>query len=83
MIRRILDSVYILLFAWACMLLGAWLIDRFIVTLTVPIHGLLGVLLTSVSRVAIGALLVLVWLWLWRELVRVSFRRSLKKNGDP
>ncbi len=80
MIRRILDSVYILLFAWTCMLLGAWLIQRLIVTLTMPIRGLLGTLLTSISRVAISALLVLVWLWLWRELVRLSFRRSLRKR---
>ena len=41
MIRRIVDFTLILLFMWACMILGLWIIDRIIVPLEIPyVHPL-------------------------------------------
>ncbi len=75
MIRRILDFVYVLLFAWASMIFGVWLIDVFIVPIDLG-----NAFLTGFAKVTVSALLVLVWLWLWRDLVRTNFWRALRKK---
>jgi len=79
MIRRLLDFVLILIFVWACMLLGLWLIDSIIVPLRLPISGLLGGFLNAVVRTVISLALVLFWLWLWREIIKRTFWRAIKK----
>jgi len=78
--RRILDFVYVMLFAWFSMIFGVWLIDALIVPIDFGLPGWWGALLTSMVEVGISALLVLLWLWLWRRLVRVTFWRTLKRN---
>ncbi len=78
--RRILDFVYIMLFAWSSMIFGVWLIDTFVVPIDLAIPGWWGTLLTSIVEVGISAFLVLLWLWLWRRLIRVTFWRTLKRN---
>lgn len=79
MIRRISDIVLILLFVWASMILGLWIIDSLIVPLRLPIPGLIGDFATGVAKVVIGAVLALFWLWLWRTLVRWAFWRALRR----
>jgi hypothetical protein len=76
MIRRILDFVFILLFVWACMILGFWVIDQEIVPMELP--GVTDALLTGILKVSISAGLVLFWLWLWREIVKRMFWRAMK-----
>jgi len=76
MIRRILDFVFILLFIWACMILGLWIIDSFIV----PPPGVIDSPLTATLKVAISAAMVLFWLWLWREIVKRMFWQTLRRN---
>jgi len=78
--RRILDFVYVMLFAWSSLVFGVWLIDAFIVPIDFGLPGWWGTLLTGIVKVGISALLVLLWLWLWRRLVRVTFWRTLKRN---
>ena len=78
--RRILDFVYVMLFAWSSLVFGVWLIDAFIVPIDFGLPGWWGTLLTGIVKVGISALLVLFWLWLWRRLVRVTFWRTLKRN---
>ncbi|MEM2112418.1 MAG: hypothetical protein QXX08_11175 [Candidatus Bathyarchaeia archaeon] len=76
MIRRLLDSVYVLLFVWTCMLLGLWVIHSFVVPQEFP--GTIGEILSGIFKVAISFLLVLLWLWIWREIVKRSFWRAIK-----
>ncbi|MCW4019939.1 MAG: hypothetical protein NWF14_01735 [Candidatus Bathyarchaeota archaeon] len=76
MSRRILDFVSILLFVWICMLLGLWIIDSIIVPLELP--ETMNYLVTATLKVAISAAMVLFWLWLWRELIRRMFWRTMK-----
>ena len=78
MIRRILDFVLILLFVWACMILGLWVIDRIIVPMQLP--GIADGLLTSIIRIGVSAGLVVFWLWLWREIVKKTFWHAMKKQ---
>jgi len=77
---RILDFVYVMLFAWSSMIFGMWLIEAFIVPIYFNLPGGWGTLLTGIVKVGISALLVLLWLWLWRRLVRLTFWRTLKRN---
>jgi hypothetical protein len=76
MIRRILDFVFILLFVWACMILGLWVIHQ--VILPMPIPGTTNVFLTAMVKFGISAGLVLFWLWLWREIVKRMFWQAMK-----
>jgi len=76
MIRRILDFVFVLLFIWACMILGLWVIDSLIVPLQLP--GVTNDIMTATLKVAVSAVMVIVWLWLWREMVRRMFWRTVK-----
>ena len=76
MIRRILDFVLILLFVWACMILGLWTIDSVIVPMEIP--GVTDRFITAVLRISISAGLVLFWLWLWREIIKRMFWHALK-----
>jgi len=76
MIRRIVDFVFVLLFIWACMFFGLWVIDSLVVPMKIP--GLADGIVTAALKVAISAALVLFWLWLWREIVRRMFWRAIK-----
>ena len=80
MIRRILDFVFILLFVWSFMILGFWVIDKYVVPLELP--GVTNNVLTATLKVAISASLVLFWLWLWREIVKRMFWQTLSRNKD-
>jgi len=78
MIRRLLDFVCILFFVWACMLLGLWIIDSIIVPLKMPTAT--NETLTGTFKVALSSMLVLFWLWIWREIVKRTFWRTIKKQ---
>ena len=78
MIRRIFDFTIILLFIWACMILGLWLIDEVIVPLELP--GINNRIITATLKVAASAGLALFWLWLWREIVKRMFWHTLRSN---
>jgi len=80
MIRRIIDFLLILIFVWSCMFLGLLTIDMVIVPLVIPIGGLLGAFLTSSFKVLSALLLILVWLWVWREIVKRFFWHEMKKR---
>ncbi|MBS7614754.1 hypothetical protein KEJ18_03370 [Candidatus Bathyarchaeota archaeon] len=76
MIRRVLDFVLILLFVWVCMILGLWIIDRVIVPMDLP--GVTNSYLSAILKVGISTFLVLIWLWIWREIVKRSFWHAMK-----
>jgi len=76
MIRRILDFTFILLFMWACMIIGLWLINEVIVPLELP--GINSRVITAVLKVAVSAGLALFWLWLWREIIKRMFWHTLR-----
>ena len=76
MIRRILDFVLVLLFMWACMILGLWLISGVIVPLELP--WINNRVVTATIKVAASVGLVLFWLWLWREIVKRMFWHTLR-----
>jgi len=82
MIRRIIDFVLILIFVWASMIFGLWLIDSVIVPLRLPISGFFGRVLTAILKVLVSAALVIFWLWLWREIVRRTFWRIVRKSSS-
>ena len=76
MIRRILDFVLVLLFMWACMILGLWLISGVIVPLELP--WINDRVVTATIKVAASVGLALFWLWLWREIVKRMFWHTLR-----
>jgi hypothetical protein len=76
MIRRILDFVFILLFVWACMIVGLWVIDHVILPMELP--GVTNAFLVGIFRIGFSAGLVLFWLWLWREIVKRMFWHAVK-----
>ena len=76
MIRRVTDFVLVLLFVWACMLLGLWVIGSVIVPFELP-EAANGIA-TGVGKVSFSALLVLIWLWAWREIVRRIFWHEIR-----
>jgi hypothetical protein len=76
MIRRILNFIFVLLFVWASMILGFWIIDSFVVPLELP--GIENYFVTSTLKVAVSTGMVLFWLWLWREIVKRMFWRTIK-----
>jgi len=79
MIRRILDFVFILLFVWIFMLLGLWTINTWIVPLSLPL-GSVGHGISNAAKSVISVLLVLLWLWIWREIVKRTFWGALKRR---
>jgi len=77
MIRRIVDFTLILIFMWACMILGLWIIDRIIVPLEIPyVHPLI----TATIKVGASSALAMIWLWIWREIVKRMFWHTLKSH---
>jgi len=76
MTRRIIDFVFILVFVWACMLLGLWIIHTLIVPLSLP----LGPFADGLTKAAISVSLVLLWLWIWRKIVKKTFWSALKRR---
>jgi len=78
MIRRILDFTFILIFMWIFMILGLWLISGVIVPLELP--GINSHIITAILKVAASGGLALFWLWLWREIVKRMFWRTLKSQ---
>lgn len=79
MIRRILDFVILLLYVWVCMILGLWVIDAFIVPMTIP-----GVnrYVVNVIQVVISASMVLLWLLMWRWLSKSMFWRAIRNHQN-
>ncbi|HIE18782.1 TPA: hypothetical protein EYP75_03560 [Candidatus Bathyarchaeota archaeon] len=80
MIRRILDFVFVLIFMWACMILGLWLISGVIVPLELP--WINNRLVTAIIKVSASFGLTLFWLWLWREIVKRMFWHTLRSQGN-
>ncbi|MFQ6095105.1 MAG: hypothetical protein ACE5NN_03070 [Candidatus Bathyarchaeia archaeon] len=76
MIRRILDFLLILIFVWACMLLGFWIIDVVIVPWHLPFSSLI----SNIVKPLISLLLVIFWLWLWKKIVENIFWTTLKRR---
>lgn len=76
--KRIFELFGILLFVWLSMLLGLWLIFRFVVPLTLPIGGWLGRFLTGCARTGVSAVLAVSWLWVWRKIAYTCFWRRSK-----
>ncbi len=79
MIRRILDFVILLLYVWGCMILGLWVIDAFIVPMSIP--GVNGYLV-NVIQVVISASMVLLWLLMWRWLSKNMFWRAIRNHQN-
>jgi len=80
-IRRIMDFVFLFIFVWACMLLGLWIIDTLIVPLPPPLPiGPFEAALSNAIKAVISVLLVLLWLWIWREIVKKIFWSALKRR---
>ena len=71
MIRRVTDFVIILLFVWACMIGGLWLIDIWIIPLEIP--GIEQAYIVNIVQVVISIILVLLWLILWKKLATGMF----------
>jgi len=76
MTRRILDFVFLLVFVWACMIFGLWVIDSVIVPLQLP--GVTNDTIIAIVKVGVSATMVLIWLWLWREIVKRMFWHTLR-----
>lgn len=81
MIRRLLDFTFVLIFVWAFMLLGLWIIDKIIVPS--EFLGSFNNIASGIIRVAISAILALTWLWTWREIVKKTFWSAVKQQKDP
>ena len=79
MIRRILDFVILLLYVWGCMILGLWVIDAFIVPMTIPGANRYVV---NVIQVVISASMVLLWLLMWRWLSKSMFWRAIRNHQN-
>ena len=79
MIRRILDFVILLLYVWGCMILGLWVIDAFIVPMSIP--GVNGYLV-NVIQVVISASMVFLWLLMWRWLSKSMFWRAIRNHQN-
>lgn len=80
MIRRIFDFIIILLFVWACMFAGLWVIATIIVPLELP--GIANRGLTNIIQVVISTLLVLIWLQIWRWLASSIFWRAINASRN-
>jgi hypothetical protein len=80
MIRRILDFIIILLFVWACMFAGLWVIATLIVPLELP--GIASRSLTNIIQVVISTLLVLIWLQIWRWLASSIFWQAINASRN-
>ncbi len=76
MIRRVLDFSFLLLFVWACMILGLWIIHSYIVPLQFP--GVRDDIIIALLKVMISSAMVLFWLWLWREIVKRMFWHTIR-----
>ena len=76
MIRRMIDFVMILIFVWACMLLGLWIIDSLIVPLNLPFSKLT----SDIAKALISVLLVLSWFWLWKKITEKIFWNALGRD---
>ena len=79
MIRRILDFVILLLYVWGCMILGLWVIDAFIVPMSIP--GVNGYVV-NVIQVVISVSMVLLWLLMWRWLSKSMFWRAIRNHQN-
>ncbi|RLI12956.1 hypothetical protein DRO35_01755 [Candidatus Bathyarchaeota archaeon] len=78
MIKRILDFVLILLFVWACMILGLWLINEIVVPLEIP--WIKNHIVIAIIKLVMSSGLALLWLWLWREIIKRMFWHTLKAH---
>jgi hypothetical protein len=67
----------ILLFVWASMLFGVWIIWKFVVPLQLP-DPVLG----GMAKVLLGAGLAALWLWAWRKITIIYFWRKIKRQQD-
>jgi hypothetical protein len=74
----VLDFVFILFFVWGIMILGFWVINSFIVPFNFP--GIMNGFLTGFFKVIISTVLVLLWLWIWRDMVRRIFWRAISRQ---
>lgn len=73
--QRILDFIVLLVFVWVSMLLGLWVIDKYIVPMEIP--GIYKRSITNVIQIIIGTSMVVLWLRLWRWLAKKMFWRAL------
>ena len=76
MMKRILDFVSILLFVWVTMIGGLLFINIIIIPLELG-----GPLLTSLVQAVTSTVLVVLWLWVWRKIMKKVFWRILRKQS--
>ena len=77
--RRILDFVFILLFVWVCMMFGLWIIENLIVPMSIP--GVRRYIINTI-QVVVSAVMVLLWLGIWRWLATNIFWRAVRNNQN-
>ena len=60
------------------MIIGLWIIAFFIVPL--EIHGLENPIFIGSLKVIVSLLLAMAWLWAWREIMRKTFWRAMRRQ---
>jgi hypothetical protein len=75
--KRISWLLAILFIVWFMMLTGLWIIVKVIIPISR--EGPLSIFIDA-AKVALSALLSLLWLWLWREMATRYFWHRLRKN---
>jgi len=72
--KQVVALSLILLFVWATILVGGWLIWTLIVPIELPNRALTGIIKTG-----LGTGLVVFWLWMWRKFAYEYFWRTIKR----
>ena len=68
------------MFVWVSMMIGLWIIASFIVPFEIP--GLNDPVIVGSVKVIISLLLVMTWLWTWREIVRRTFWKTMRRQQE-
>ncbi|MGQ9639404.1 MAG: hypothetical protein ACUVUB_02965 [Candidatus Bathyarchaeia archaeon] len=79
--RTTIGLILIIIFIWATMLLGLVLIFVSLPYITSTLTVKIGKIGQNIIILGISAVMVTVWLWIWKRLAFKYFQWSLKRSG--
>jgi len=80
-LRRLLPLIAIVVFVWAILLLSALLISKIAFSITFGTRTTFEILATQIARNGFSAMIILIWLIVWKKVTDFYLWRKLTPKG--
>lgn len=79
--NRVLSLIGIVIFVWLSLMLGLFIIVKYILELSIPLSGVVGGVATGIIRVVAAFSIAMFWLVLWKKMAEFYFWKNVRKTS--